>query len=106
LDSLFSPFKLKTDNDMRKVFLFILLFASLQTIAQHKQITLEDAILGASSYLRPETMEGLAWQNDEVFTYVENDTLWAETAKKGGKTIVTTRDEINTYVNPAVKLLS
>jgi dipeptidyl-peptidase 4 len=84
---------------MRKVLLLILLIASLQTIAQHKQITLEDAILGASSYLRPETMEGLAWQNEEVFTYVENDTLWAETAKKGGKTLVTTRDEINTYVN-------
>ena len=60
---------------MRKVFLFILLFASIQIIAQQKQITLEDAILGGSSYLRPESVEGLTWQNDEVFTYVENDTL-------------------------------
>ncbi len=86
---------------MRKVFLFILLFASIQLVAQQKQMTLEDAILGASSYLRPETMQGLAWQNDEVFTYVENDTLWAETAQKGRKTIVTTRDELNTYINAA-----
>ncbi len=84
---------------MRKVLLYILLFASFQTIAQQKQMTLEDAIIGAFSYLRPESMEGLAWQNDEVFTFIENDTLWAETAKKGGKTIITTRDELNTYVN-------
>jgi dipeptidyl-peptidase-4 len=84
---------------MRKVFLLILLFASMQIFAQQKQMTLEDAILGASSYLRPETMQGLSWKNDEVFTYVESDTLWAETAQKGVKTTVTTRDELNTYID-------
>jgi dipeptidyl-peptidase-4 len=83
---------------MRKVFLFILLLASLQMLAQQKQMTLEDAILGASSYLRPETMQGLSWKNDEVLTFVENDTLWAETAKKGEKKIVATRDELNSIL--------
>ncbi len=80
---------------IQKVFLYILLFASLQTFAQQKQMSLEDAILGASSYLRPESIQGLAWKNDEVFTYVKNDTLWAETAKKGDKNVVATRDELN-----------
>src|SRR5690606_20769838 len=80
---------------IQKVFLYILLFASLQTFAQQKQMSLEDAILGASSYLRPESIQGLAWKNDEVFTNVKNDTLWAETAKKGEKNVIATRDELN-----------
>lgn len=84
---------------MRKVLLYILLFASFQTIAQQKQMTLEDAIIGAFSYLRPESMEGLAWQNDEVFTYLKNDTLWAEKAKKGEKKPVTTREELNSILS-------
>lgn len=84
---------------MQKVFLFILLFVSIQLVAQQKQMTLEDAILGASSYLRPETIQGLSWQNDEVFTYVKNDTLWAEKAKKGEKNQLISHDELNTLLN-------
>jgi dipeptidyl-peptidase 4 len=84
---------------MRKVFLFILLLASLQMLAQQKQMTLEDAILGASSYLRPETIQNLSWQNDEVLTFVENDTLWAETAKKGEKKFIATRNELNSILS-------
>jgi len=84
---------------MRKVFLFILLLASLQTPAQQKQMTLEDAILGAYSYLRPETMQGLTWQNDQIFTFAKNDTLWAETARNGEKKPVTTRDELNSILS-------
>lgn len=89
---------------MQKVFLFILLLASMQIGAQQKQMTLEDAILGSYSYLRPETLQGLSWQNDEVFSYVKSDTLWAETAKKGEKTFITTRDELNTYLTADNKL--
>ncbi|WP_372949072.1 S9 family peptidase [Mariniphaga sp.] len=84
---------------MRKVFLFILLLASIQLVAQQKQMTLEDAILGASSYLRPETIQGLSWQNDEVFTYVENDTLWAEKAKNGEQNHLISHDGLNTLLN-------
>jgi dipeptidyl-peptidase-4 len=85
---------------MRKVFLFILLIASIQLVAQQKQMSLEDAILGAFSYLRPESMEGLAWQNDEVFTYVKNDTLWAEKAKKGERQPVISLTELNLVLEP------
>ncbi len=84
---------------MRKVFLFILLIASIQLVAQQKQMSLQDAILGGFSYLRPESMEGLAWQNDEVFTYVKNDTMWAEKAQKGEKASLITREELNTFLN-------
>jgi dipeptidyl-peptidase 4 len=92
--SLFSPFKLKIDV-MRKVFLFILMFVSVNVFSQQKQMTLEDAILGSP---RPETLSGLSWKNDEVFTVVENDTLWAEWAKNGERKPVITRDELNTYI--------
>lgn len=84
---------------MRKVFLFIVMLASMQIVAQQKQMTLEDAILGAYSHLRPETLQGLSWQNDEVFSYVKNDTLWAKTINKKEKTLVTTHDELNTLLN-------
>ncbi len=84
---------------MRNLFFLLLMLVSAQIFSQQKQMTLEDAILGASSYLRPETMEGLAWQNDEVFTFIENDTLWAEPAKRGDKKPVTSRDELNSIFN-------
>ncbi len=70
---------------MRKIFLLALLFSAALVSAQQKQFTLEDAILGMDTYLAPEKMKGLSWQNSTVFTWLKNDTLWGENAKTGEK---------------------
>jgi dipeptidyl-peptidase-4 len=82
---------------MRKLF-FLFLIVSQVVVAQQKQMTLEDAILGRYMGLNPETLNGLSWKNENTFTYLKNDTLWLETAKKDGKTPLISRDEINTLL--------
>ncbi len=64
-------------------------------VAQQKQMTLEDAILGRYNGLNTETLNGLSWKNDNIFTWLKNDTLWAESAKKGEVSTLTNLDEIN-----------
>ena len=59
---------------MRKLF-FLFLIVSQVVVAQQKQMTLEDAILGRYMGLNPETLNGLSWKNENTFTYLKNDTL-------------------------------
>src|SRR6056297_2278126 len=68
---------------MRNFITLVFLLTAFGVLAQEKQMTLEDAIMGRYTYLRPESMNGLTWKTDKVFTYLENDTLWAEDAQKG-----------------------
>ncbi len=70
---------------MRNVYLLLFLLAVLPGMAQEKQLTLEDAIRGRHTYLRPASMEGLSWKNDAVFTWLKSDTLWAAAAGEDGR---------------------
>ena len=83
---------------MRKFIALVFLLASIVVVAQEKQMTLEDAIMGRYTYLRPESMNGLSWKTDDVFTYLENDTLWAENAKKGKLSPLMSLSELNTVL--------
>ena len=80
---------------MRNLFLLFLVLATSLLSAQNKQMSLEDAILGRYSHLRPESMNGLSWKTDDVFSFIENDTLWAETAKNGKRSAVISLGELN-----------
>jgi dipeptidyl-peptidase-4 len=100
--SLFSRPKLK-DNSMRNIILLFLLVAQV-TVAQQKQMTLEDAIIGRYTYLNPEKLEGLSWKDESTFTFLQNDTLWAESVKDGKKSPVTNRDEINKLIRSHVQM--
>ncbi len=71
---------------MRNLYLLLFVLAVIPGVAQKKQMTLEDAIRGRYTYLRPASMEGLAWKNDSVFTYLEKDTLWAAEAGADART--------------------
>ncbi len=59
-----------------KYFLIILFFLSKPVFPQQKELTLKDAVLGELSYLVPETIDKLAWQDESHYTFVDNDTLW------------------------------
>ncbi|NCB07936.1 MAG: S9 family peptidase [Bacteroidia bacterium] len=87
---------------MRNLVLLFVLFTQL-VAAQQKQITLEDAIMGAYQGLRPESLNGLDWKNENTFTFLKNDTLWEELADKGvRKPLLTLKDLDSIFENEGV----
>jgi dipeptidyl-peptidase 4 len=77
--------------------LFILLCQA--TIAQLKQISLEDAIIGRSTYLSLEEPSSLRWQNDQKFSFVEDDILWIRNIKSEEKVQVISLQELNAVMD-------
>ncbi len=78
---------------MRNIILLFLLVTQV-AMGQQKQMSLEDAIIGRYSYLNPKSLERLSWKNGESFSWLKNDTLWLEDARKGQKTSLITRGEM------------
>lgn len=76
---LFLQFNFKMSTVQKLIFLFLLI--SQIAFSQQKQMSLKDAVLGRYTYLRPSTLNSVSWENDDVFTFVENKTLWAESVK-------------------------
>lgn len=70
---------------MRKIIVVLLMMISQLLLAQQQQMTLQDAVLGRHTYLLPKTLEGLTWKNDQVYTWEENGTIYAEEAGKEKK---------------------
>ena len=62
-------------------------------------MSLEDAILGRYTNLRPTSLKSVAWRSDDVFTFVEGKTLWAESVKKGSKESVITVNELHELID-------
>ncbi len=67
--------------------------------AQTKQMSLEDAIWGRYTYLRPESVNGLSWRTDGAYTVVEENALVEIDAKSGEKQTVLTIDQLNEITN-------
>lgn len=79
-----------------KTSFFLLLFTLiLNAVSAQKQLSIEDAVVGQYTYLRPERLQSLQWRDDETYVYVVNDTLWAKTVKKDSQTVLLTMDELN-----------
>ena len=83
---------------MKNLLLFFILVSQI-AFAQQKQMTLEDAVWRNYSQLRPQTLSGLSWKNADSFTWVKNDTLWAETVKSTQKRMVIDLTAINQIVS-------
>ncbi|MFW5831482.1 MAG: DPP IV N-terminal domain-containing protein, partial [Prolixibacteraceae bacterium] len=81
---------------MRKLLILFLVLAN-QVNAQQKQMTLEDAILGRYGHLRSKSLVGLTWKDASTFTYLENDTIWAESVKKAQKVPVVSLRDLNRF---------
>lgn len=64
-------------------------------MAQKQQMTLEDAVLGRYTYLNPQTLNGLTWKNDHIFTWEENGKIICENARNGQQTTLITIEEVN-----------
>ena len=75
---------------MKKLIIIFLLLSQV-IFAQEKQMTLEDAIWGRYTYLRPEYLNGLTWQNTETYTFLKGDTLVQVQAKNGKEEVFLTK---------------
>ena len=82
---------------MKKILVLFILISQI-AFAQQKQMSLEDAVLGRYTYLRPSILKGVAWKNDDTFTFVENKTLWAESVKRGDKESVFSVNELQDII--------
>ncbi|MHA7108670.1 DPP IV N-terminal domain-containing protein [Sunxiuqinia elliptica] len=81
---------------MKISYLFILLsLLATATLAQKKELTLEDAVMGSRTYLRPESPRSLQWLSNEHYILVENDTLFQYSTKKDSKTVLLTIADLN-----------
>lgn len=82
---------------MKKILVLLILLSQF-VFAQQKQMSLEDAVYGKYSYLQPDKMTGLVWQNDAVFSFVEDETIWLKSVKSGEKKEVFNLDDLNTLI--------
>ncbi len=78
---------------MKKLVTLLILISQI-TFAQQKQMSLEDAILGRYTYLRPTSLKNVSWKSDAVFTYSEEKTLWAQPVKNETREPVFTLGEL------------
>lgn len=83
---------------MQKLIILFLLISQI-VFAQQKQMSLEDAVYGRYTYLQPSTLNGVSWKNNDVFTFVDDKTLWAESTEKGDKKSVLTVNELQKIID-------
>ena len=83
---------------MHKIPFILFLLLCQTTIAQLRQMSLEDAVIGRSTYLSPEVPSALLWESDQEYSFVENDTLWIQSIKSGEKVQVISLEELNTAI--------
>ncbi len=76
------------------IILFIVL-SFLCAFSQNKKLTLEDAVFGGYSWLKPDNYECIKWRNDNSFTYINNNSLWEYNIEKNKYLELLTLDELN-----------
>ncbi|HPF52544.1 MAG TPA: DPP IV N-terminal domain-containing protein, partial [Draconibacterium sp.] len=81
---------------MVRIVAFILLFLHVSAFAQQKQMSLEDAIWGRYTNLRPESMNGLAWRNASAYTYLKADSLIQALVKNDKEEVLLTKNDLET----------
>ena len=73
----------------------------LNSKAQNKVLTMEEAVLGYPLY--PKNLH-VQWQGDRnVFTYIDGTALTGENAADGTQTVLLTLDELNRILNADLK---
>ena len=84
---------------MKSRLLIFWLFYTLSAVSQQKVLTLEDAVTGFNTYLRPQTLNSPEWKNDNEFSWIKSDTLWLEHAQTGDRKPVICLRELNNIIN-------
>ncbi len=85
---------------MRKsLLLFLLSMLGFAVLAQQKTMSLEDAVIGQSTYLAPSRPVSLQWRDNDSYVYVEDDQLWQNEVKKDEASVILTLDDLNDALN-------
>ena len=58
---------------IKKIFLIVVAFFTINTFAQKKELTLSDAVLGYYKGLYPKNLNGLQWVDENSYMYKEKD---------------------------------
>lgn len=76
------------------ILLFLFLIASVSGYSQ-KKMSLEDAVIGRYTNLRPEQPADLQWKDAGSYVFVSHDTLWSKPVGKGRPEVVLSLTEMN-----------
>lgn len=80
---------------MRHFILLFFLLVQTSVFSQGKQMSLEDAVYGRYTYLKPEALAGLSWKNEAVYTFVEDNKLVAGSVKSNEERTLLSLNEMN-----------
>lgn len=76
-------------------YLLPILFLIITTAQAQKTLSLEDAVLGAGSYLKPQMPGQLQWKNNETYVFVLDSFLFESNIKDNQKKQILTLGELN-----------
>ncbi len=83
-----------------KQFTFLLItFFIVSGVSAQKTLSLKDAVLGASSYLKPEMPEQVKWRDSHRFVMVKDSILLQQEIQKKDQTAILSLSELNTALS-------
>lgn len=92
-----------------KIVHFVLLLSLIVTVAQaqRKALTIEDAVYGSRTDLKPEQPNSVQWRNENQYVLVKDDTLFQIDAAKGQKEVLLTLTDFKWELHrfPSVKFI-
>ncbi len=85
-----------------KTSIFLLLLWLIPTIAYtQKKMSLQDAVIGRYTSLRPESLQSLQWKDEATYLYVKHDTLWSNSVKQNISALYLSLNELNKVAEKA-----
>ena len=78
---------------------FLFCFISSLVFSQTKEISIEDAVIGQYTYLKPEQPNSLKWRDNTHFVQLKNDTLFQYSVQNNKKEILFTLTELQNAVS-------
>ncbi len=82
------------------VLTLVICFISTFILAQKKELSIEDAVIGKYTYLRPDNLQSLQWIDDQNYIFVNNDTLWRNNVNKDRQTVFLSLEDLNRMTAP------
>ncbi|BBE19939.1 dipeptidyl peptidase IV [Aquipluma nitroreducens] len=81
---------------MKQFTFLLILFFIVSGVSAQKTLSLKDAILGASSYLKPQMPEQIKWRDAHRFVMVKDSILLQQEIQKNNQSNILSLSELNT----------
>lgn len=86
---------------MKQFLIFVVLFFIVSGVSAQQPMSLKDATLGSSSYLKPEMPEQIKWRDARNFLMVKDSILFQHEIQKKDQTKILSLSELNTILKAA-----